>query len=55
MNIHESAEDYLEAVLKLWENGYIQMDGDGYITFLPPGEREGKSRFLLLIMPVIAE
>ena len=67
MNIHESAEDYLEAILKLRENhgmvrsidivrelgfskpsisiamknlrenGYIQMDGDGYITLLPPG------------------
>ena len=68
MNIHESAEDYLEAILKLRENhgmvrsidivrelgfskpsisiamknlrenGYIQMDGDGYITLLPRGE-----------------
>ena len=68
MNIHESAEDYLEAILKLREdrgmvrsidivhelgfskpsvsismrnlreNGYIQMDDDGYITLLPPGE-----------------
>lgn len=68
MKIHESAEGYLEAILKLWEdhgmvrsidtarelgfskpsisvamknlreNGYIQMDGDGYITLLPPGE-----------------
>ena len=68
MNIHESAEDYLEAILKLRENcgmvrsidivhelgfskpsvsvamrnlrenGYIQMDGDGYITLLPPSE-----------------
>jgi len=68
VNIHESAEDYLEAILKLRENhgmvrsidivrelgfskpsisiamknlrenGYIQMDGDGYITLLPPGE-----------------
>lgn len=68
MNIHESAEDYLEAILKLRENhgmvrsidvvrelgfskpsvsvamrnlrenGYIQMDGDGFITLLPPGE-----------------
>lgn len=68
MKIHESAEDYLEAILKLREahgmvrsidivremgfskpsisvamknlreNGYIQMDGDGYITLLPPGE-----------------
>lgn len=68
MNIYESAEDYLEAILKLRENhgmvrsidivrelgfskpsvsvamknlrenGYIQMDDDGYITLLPPGE-----------------
>lgn len=68
MNIHESAEDYLEAILKLREdhgvvrsidivhelnlskpsvsvamrnlreNGYIQMDDDGYITLLPPGQ-----------------
>lgn len=68
MNIHESAEDYLEAILKLREehgmvrsidivrelglskpsisvamrnlreNGYIQMDDDGYIALLPPGE-----------------
>ena len=68
MKIHESAEDYLEAILNLRENhgmvrsidiarelgfskpsisvamknlrenGYIQMDGDGYITLLPPGE-----------------
>ena len=68
MNIYESAEDYLEAILKLRENcgmvrsidivhelgfskpsvsvamrnlrenGYIQLDGDGYITLLPPGE-----------------
>lgn len=68
MKIHESAEDYLEAILKLREehgvvrsidivrelgfskpsisvamrnlreNGYIQMDDDGYITLLPPGE-----------------
>ena len=68
MNIHESAENYLEAILKLQEehgmvrsidivrelglskpsvsvamrnlreNGYIQMDDDGYITLLPPGE-----------------
>ena len=67
MHIHESAEDYLEAILKLREdqgmvrsiaivhelgfskpsvsiamrnlreNGYIQMDDDGYITLLPPG------------------
>lgn len=68
MNIHESAEDYLEAILvlkerlgmvrsidvvhhldyskpsvsvamkQLRENGYIEMDGEGYITLLPPGE-----------------
>ena len=68
MKIHESAEDYLEAILilrerqgtvrsidvvhqlqltkpsvsvamkRLRENGYIEMDGDGFITFLPPGE-----------------
>lgn len=68
MNIHESAENYLEAILKLREdygmvrsidivrelglskpsisvamknlrgNGYIQMDDDGYIALLPPGE-----------------
>ena len=51
MNIHESAEDYLEAIQlaltkpsvsvamkRFRENGYIEMDGDGYITLLPPGE-----------------
>ena len=68
MNIHESAEDYLETILilknrlgqvrsidivremnfskpsisiamkRLRENGYIQMDADGLITLLPPGE-----------------
>lgn len=68
MNIHESAEDYLESILvlkerlglvrsidivrelehskpsvsvamkRLRENGYIEMDADGYITLLPPGE-----------------
>ena len=68
MNIYESAEDYLEAILilrerqgmvrsidvahqlsltkpsvsvamkRFWENGYIEMDGDGHITLLPPGE-----------------
>ncbi len=68
MNIHESAEDYLECILmlrlkngmvrsidivhdldyskpsvsvamkRLRENGYIEMDADGYITLLPPGE-----------------
>lgn len=68
MNIHESAEDYLEAILvlkerqgmvrsidvvhhldyskpsvsvamkRLRENGYIEMDAEGHITLLPPGE-----------------
>lgn len=68
MNIYESAEDYLEAILilrerqgavrsidvvhqreltkpsvsvamkRLRENGYIEMDSDGFITLLPPGE-----------------
>ena len=68
MNIHESAEDYLEAILilrerqgsvrsidivhqleltkpsvsvamkRFRENGYIEMDTDGFITLLPPGE-----------------
>lgn len=68
MNIYESAEDYLEAILilrerqgtvrsidvvhqlaltkpsvsvamkRFRENGYIQMDNDGFITLLPPGE-----------------
>ena len=68
MNIYESAEDYLEAILilrerqgsvrsidvvhqleltkpsvsvamkRFRENGYIEMDGDGFITLLPPGE-----------------
>ena len=68
MNIHESAEDYLERILmlrlkngtvrsidivrdleyskpsvsiamkRLRENGYIQMDAEGLITLLPPGE-----------------
>ena len=67
MQIHESAEDYLEAILKLEEklgnvrsidivnemnyskpsisiamkklreNGYIEMDENGYITLLQPG------------------
>lgn len=67
MEIHESAEDYLETILileerkpyvrsidivnemgfskpsvsiamkKLRENGYIEMDVNGYITFLPKG------------------
>ena len=68
MNIYESAEDYLEAILmlrerkgavrsidianeknfskasvsiamkKLRENGYIQVDKEGYITLQPTGE-----------------
>ena len=68
MNIHESAEDYLEVILmlkerlgtvrsidiaheknyskpsvsiamkRLRENGYIEMDPEGFITLLPPGE-----------------
>ena len=68
MNIHESAEDYLEAILvlkerqgmvrsidvvhhpgyskpsvsvamkRLRENGYLEMDKEGYLTLLPPGE-----------------
>ena len=68
MNIHESAEDYLECILmlrlkngivrsidivreleyskpsvsvamkRLRENGYIEMDSEGYISLLPPGE-----------------
>ena len=68
MNIHASAEDYLERILmlrlkngmvrsidivrdldyskpsvsvamkRLRENGYIEMDADGYISLLPPGE-----------------
>ena len=68
MKIYESAEDYLEAILKiksqrgivrsidivhelgfskpsvsvamkkLRESGYIEMDADGSITLLPPGE-----------------
>lgn len=68
MNIRESAEDYLEAILilreekgavrsvdvahhldftkasvsvamkRFRENGYIQVDGEGYITLLPAGE-----------------
>ena len=68
MNIHESAEDYLESILilkerlglvrsidivrelghskpsvsvamkRLRENGYIEMDPEGYITLLPPGD-----------------
>ena len=68
MQIHQSAEDYLETILmltqrmgrvrsidvvnelgytkasvsiamkKLRENGYIEMDDNGHITLLPPGE-----------------
>ena len=68
MNIYESAEDYLEAILilrerqgtvrsidvvhqleltkpsvsvamkRFRENGYIEVDPDGFITLLPPGE-----------------
>lgn len=68
MNIYESAENYLEAILqikeqrgvvrsidiatelgfskpsvsvamkKLRESGYIEVDADGYITLLPPGD-----------------
>ena len=68
MNIHESAENYLERILMVRErkgivysidiahelnfskpsasvamkrlrgNGYIQMDTDGAITLIPPGE-----------------
>ena len=67
MKIHESAEDYLEAILivkertglvrsidiaheknlskpsvsiamkRLRENGYVEMDAEGFITLLPPG------------------
>lgn len=67
MNIHESAEDYLETILvlkerkgavrsidiarelnfskpsvsvamkKLRENGYLEVDEEGFITLLPPG------------------
>ena len=50
MNIHESAEDYLEAILILKErqglvrsidivreNGYIEMDAEGYLSLLPSG------------------
>lgn len=69
MNIYESAEDYLEAILilrerqgavrsidvvhqleltkpsvsvamkRFRENGYIEMDNEGFITLLPPGEK----------------
>ncbi|MEE0767584.1 MAG: metal-dependent transcriptional regulator, partial [Christensenellales bacterium] len=67
MKIHESAENYLEAILvlsqnktevrsidvanymnfskpsvsvamkQLRQNGYIQMDANGFLTLLPPG------------------
>ena len=51
MNIYESAEDYLEAILmiqerkgsvsiamkKLRENGYVSVDHAGKITLLKPG------------------
>ena len=88
MNIYESAEDYLEAILilrerqgmvrsidvahqlsltkpsvsvamkRFRENGYIEMDGDGHITLLPPGEEIAQriyqrhkllTRFLMLL------
>ena len=88
MNIHESAEDYLEAILilrerlgtvrsidvvhqlgitkpsvsvamkRFRENGYIEMDSDGFITLLPPGEEIAQriynrhkllTRFLMLL------
>ncbi len=88
MKIHESAEDYLEAILilrerqgmvrsidvvhqleltkpsvsvamkRFRENGYIEMDGDGFITLLPPGEEIAQriynrhkllTRFLVLL------
>ena len=78
MNIHESAEDYLERILmlrlkngmvrsidivrdldyskpsvsvamkRLRENGYIEMDADGYITLLPPGEEIATRIYCLL-------
>ena len=68
MHIHESAEDYLEAILllkeqlglvrsidvarhmhytkpsisiamkRLRESGYVEIDGEGFITLLPPGQ-----------------
>ena len=51
MQIHQSAEDYLETILmlsqrmgkvriamkKLRENGYIAVDGEGNLTLLEPG------------------
>jgi len=88
MNIYESAEDYLEAILilrerqgnvrsidvvhqlkitkpsvsaamkRFRENGYIEMDHDGFITLLPPGEEIAQriynrhkllTRFLVLL------
>lgn len=88
MNIYESAEDYLEAILilrerqgavrsidvvhqleltkpsvsvamkRFRENGYIEMDADGFITLLPPGEEIAQriygrhkllTRFLVLL------
>lgn len=88
MNIHESAEDYLEAILilrerlgavrsidvvhqleitkpsvsvamkRFRENGYIEMDSDGFISLLPPGEEIAQriynrhkllTRFLMLL------
>ncbi|MEY8401809.1 metal-dependent transcriptional regulator [Oscillospiraceae bacterium 44-34] len=87
MNIHESAEDYLEAILilrerqgtvrsidvvhqleltkpsvsvamkRFRENGYIEMDTDGFITLLPPGEEIAQriySRHKLLTQFLIA-
>lgn len=72
MKIHESAENYLEAILvlsqnktevrsidvanymnfskpsvsvamkQLRQNGYIQMDANGFLTLLPPGRRSRK-------------
>ena len=87
MNIHESAEDYLEAILilrerqgavrsidvvrqleltkpsvsvamkRFRENGYIEMDADGFITLLPPGEEIAQriySRHKLLTQFLIA-
>lgn len=68
MHIHESAEDYLEAILllkeqlglvrsidvarhmhytkpsisiamkRLRESGHVEIDGEGFITLLPPGQ-----------------
>ena len=36
MQIHQSAEDYLETIL-MRENGYIAVDGEGNLTLLGPG------------------